>query len=109
MLVRQHPCQNFKDVNEEHKEVVATDTVGRPVADLTVSDIEVLENGQSMRGFGLSRVEDLPVFATLIYDANESNEKTWLRMQEPVSRFLRRTITIETNSGLQRSTAGCDS
>ncbi len=88
------PLPEFrKNVNEVQIEVVATDTVGRPVADLTVSDIEVLENGQSMRGFGLSRVEDLPVFATLIYDTSESNEKTWLRMQEPVSRFLRRTIT----------------
>ncbi len=79
-------------VREVQLEVVATDAVGQPVSNLGASDIKVREDGKLITGFGLSQVKDLPLVATVIYDTSESNEKTWLRMQAPVTKFLRETI-----------------
>jgi VWFA-related protein len=80
-------------VNEVQLEVVATDASGRPVQDLDTSDIRVREDGQQIENFGLSQMEGLPLFATVIYDTSESNEKAWRLMQGPVTKFLRETIS----------------
>ncbi len=82
-----------KTVNEVQLELVATDVSGRPLPGLGKSDIRVREDGQQIENFGLSQMEGLPLFATVIYDTSESNEKAWMRMQGPVAKFLRETIS----------------
>ncbi len=80
------------DVNEVQLGMVATDTAGRPVSDLAPADLKVLEDGSPVSHFGLNRAHDLPLFATVIYDTSESNQKCWRQMERPVMRFVQSTI-----------------
>jgi VWFA-related protein len=80
------------DVNEVQLGMVATDTAGRPVPNLAAADLKVLEDGSPVNHFGLNSSHDLPLFATVIYDTSESNQKCWRQMEEPVLRFVQSTI-----------------
>jgi len=81
------------DVNEVQLGMVATDAAGQPVSNLAAADLKVLEDGSPISRFGLSSVHDLPLFATVIYDTSESNQKSWRQMQKPVVRFVQSTIS----------------
>jgi VWFA-related protein len=81
------------EVNEVQLEMVATDAAGQPVSNLAVADLKVLEDGSPISRFGLSSAHDLPLFATVIYDTSESNQKSWRQMQKPVVRFVQSTIS----------------
>lgn len=81
-----------KAVNEVQLEIIATDSAGLPVANLSPSDLKVFEDGKPVRQFGLSRAHDLPLFAMVVYDTSESNQKAWREMREPVETFIRQTI-----------------
>ena len=80
------------DVNEVQLGMVATDQAGRPVSNLAAADLKVLEDGAPVNHFGLNSAHDLPLFATVIYDTSESNQKCWRQMQKPVMRFVQSTI-----------------
>ena len=80
------------EVSEVQLEMVATDAVGRPIPNLTATDLKVLEDGSPVHNFGLNSTRDVPLLATLIYDTSESNQKSWRKMQEPVIHFARSTI-----------------
>ena len=80
------------DVNEVQLEMVATDAAGQPVSNLAPADLKVLEDGSPVGQFGLSSAHDLPLFATVIYDTSESNQKSWRQMQKPVIHFVQSTI-----------------
>lgn len=82
-----------KTVNEVQLEMVAVDSAGIPITNLSSSDLQVAENGTPVRQFGLSSAQDLPLFLTLIYDTSESNRTEWMRMREPVTHFLEQTVT----------------
>ena len=80
------------DVNEVQLEMVATDAAGQPVSNLVPADLKVLEDGLPVNQFGVSSARDLPLFATVIYDTSESNQKCWRQMQKPVIHFVQSTI-----------------
>lgn len=80
------------EVNEVQLEMVATDTAGRPVSNLAAADLKVLEDGSPVSHFGLNSAHALPLFATVIYDTSESNQKCWRQMEKPVMRFVQSTI-----------------
>ncbi len=73
--------------------MVATDAAGQPVSNLAAADLKVLEDGSPISRFGLSSAHDLPLFATVIYDTSESNQKFWRQMQRPVARFVQSSIS----------------
>jgi VWFA-related protein len=81
-----------KTVSEVQLEVVATDDAGRPVQDLSASDIKVLEEGRMVQQFGLTVAHNLPLLTTVIYDTSASNRKTWQQMQGPISTFVQQTL-----------------
>jgi VWFA-related protein len=80
------------NVNEVQLEMVATDTAGRPVSNLAAADLKVVEDGSPVSHFGLNSAQDLPLFATVIYDVSESNQKCWRQMEKQVMRFVQSTI-----------------
>ena len=53
----------------------------------------MIEDGSPVNQFGLSSAHNLPLFATVIYDTSESNQKSWRQMEKPVLHFVQSNIT----------------
>lgn len=64
-------------VSEVHFTLVATDSRGRPLPNLSPGDITVLEDGQPISHFELHSAADLPLRVGIVLDLSDSTRKSW--------------------------------
>lgn len=75
--------------------VVATDENGRPVSNLSPTDITVLEDGRPIPRFELRAASDLPLRVGVVLDLSESTRKSWTTVRTALTRSLQDVMAPE--------------
>jgi VWFA-related protein len=91
---------NLQEVNVRLVELYATVTSrsGRPVADLTEKDFEILEAGRPQTLARFERVQDLPLNLGLVVDSSSSMTESISETQRAAAGFLGRLIRPQDRS-----------
>jgi Ca-activated chloride channel homolog len=84
-----------KSVSEVRLTVVATDSRGRPVTNLSAPEFSVLEDGRRIEHFDLRSASDFPLRVGLVLDLSDSMRKTWPVIRTTVSQLLQQLLRPE--------------
>ena len=84
-----------KRVSEVRLTVVATDENGRPVSNLSPTDITVLEDGRPVPRFELRPSADLRLRVGVVLDLSESTRKSWTTVRTALTRSLQDVMGAE--------------
>ncbi len=79
-------------VNEVRLTIVATDSNGRPVSNLSPGQISLFENGRPVRDFDLRPASDLPLRLGIIFDLSDSMQKAWPMLRSSLAQPLQQLL-----------------
>ena len=81
-----------KTVSEVRVTLIATDSTGRPVSNLSPADLQVLDNGLPVSNFQLRAASNLPLQLGIVIDVSESTRASWATTRDATSNFLRQLL-----------------
>jgi Ca-activated chloride channel homolog len=82
-------------VNEVRVTVIATDSSGRPVSNLSPRELLVFDDGHPVSHFDLHPAADLPLSLVIVFDLSDSMHKVWPMLRSSLSVPLRQMLRAE--------------